>query len=52
MSPQEAQTGPAVRNDIVTMNKHLNLLADNSLIEAIYRDISKSIITFADKKEK
>ncbi len=50
--PQEAQTGPAVRNDTETMNKHLKLLEDNPLIAAIYNDISKSIITFAGKKVK
>lgn len=49
--PQDAQTGPAIRNDTVTMEKHLKLLADSPLIAAIYRDISKSIITFAREKE-
>ncbi len=49
--PHEAQTGPAIRNDTGTIKKHLKLLDDNPLIAAIYREISKSIITFADKNE-
>ncbi len=43
LSPKEAQTGPAIRNDIHTMNKHLELLADESGFEDLYKAISKSI---------
>jgi len=50
MSPLTAQTGPAVRNDKVTMEEHLKLLTDDADIAEIYRQISKSIINFAGKK--
>lgn len=30
LSPKEAQTGPAKRNDVKTIQKHLNLLADSN----------------------
>ncbi len=45
VSPAEAQTGPAARNDIGIMNKHLQLLIDNKHrdIAEIYRLLSQSI---------
>ena len=43
LSPQEAQTGPAKRNDTTTINKHLNLLSDDNQKE-IYKILTKSII--------
>lgn len=42
ISPNDAQTGPAVRNDINVMNKHLALL-DNTPEGELYRLISESI---------
>jgi len=50
LSPREAQTGPAARNDTPTMEEHLRLLAGYPDIAELYRQISKSIITFAKKK--
>ena len=47
LSPREAQTGPALRNDTRTMKEHLKMLAGDPLTAEIYRQISKSIITFA-----
>ena len=41
LSPKEAQTGPAIRNDIKTIEKHLNML--NSKQQEIYRLLTKSI---------
>lgn len=50
MSPLSAQTGPAMRNDRSTMANHLKLLSDEAEIAGLYRQISKSIITFTAKK--
>lgn len=43
MSPQEAQTGPAVRWDTNVMDQHLQLLADTPDMQKIYELMSKSI---------
>lgn len=43
MEPNEAQTGPAKRNDTSTINKHLALLTDVNQKE-IYKILTKSII--------
>lgn len=42
LSPMEAQTGPAKRNDIQTMQKHLDSL-ESSIHKKIYQVISESI---------
>lgn len=41
--PFDAQTGPARRNDMVTMATHLEMLSDEPRIKEIYRLISSSI---------
>lgn len=41
LSPIEAQTGPAVRNDKKTIKNHLDLL--NKKQQKIYKTITKSI---------
>lgn len=43
MSPQEAQTGPAVRWDENVMSKHLQLLSGKPDMQKIYELMSKSI---------
>ena len=43
LSPTEAQTGPAKRNDTSTINAHLNFLTDANYKE-IYKLLTKSII--------
>lgn len=43
LSPQEAQTGPAVRWDTNVMDKHLQLLSDTPNCQKIYKLLSKSI---------
>ncbi|TDP57591.1 Rossmann-like and DUF2520 domain-containing protein [Flavobacterium dankookense] len=43
LSPNEAQTGPAKRNDTTTINAHLNFLKDENQIN-IYKTLTKSII--------
>ena len=43
LSPREAQTGPAVRYDENTINKHLILLERNTHWHAIYLKLTKNI---------
>jgi predicted short-subunit dehydrogenase-like oxidoreductase (DUF2520 family) len=43
LSPNQAQTGPANRKDIQTINAHLNFLSDDNQKE-IYKMLTKSII--------
>jgi predicted short-subunit dehydrogenase-like oxidoreductase (DUF2520 family) len=42
-NPFEVQTGPAIRNDQSTLDKHLGLLANEPLLQKIYSNISESI---------
>lgn len=42
MPPREAQTGPAVRNDIKTIARHVNFIKDNNLKE-LYTLLTQSI---------
>ncbi len=49
MTPMEAQTGPARRGDLTTINKQINLM-DQPLYKDIYDSISKSIqATYAEE---
>jgi predicted short-subunit dehydrogenase-like oxidoreductase (DUF2520 family) len=41
--PKDVQTGPAIRNDKLTMQKHVELLKDNPELVEIYETLSKSI---------
>lgn len=43
LPPQQAQTGPAIRNDESVMEAHSQLLADRPDLQAIYRAMSDSI---------
>ncbi|MDR1974630.1 MAG: DUF2520 domain-containing protein [Bacteroidales bacterium] len=43
MSPAEAQTGPAIRNDIVTIEKHKELIKNNPQLEKLYNQITEII---------
>lgn len=44
LSPRQAQTGPAMRNDRLVMNKHLGLLKEQKELSAIYKLLSQLII--------
>lgn len=44
--PENSQTGPAMRNDINTIEKHLELLSSDPDLQNIYRDISRSIFNY------
>ena len=48
LSPKEAQTGPAKRQDTQTLNTHLQFLTDENKI-AIYKLLTKSIIDNGNK---
>lgn len=49
ISPIDGQTGPAVRNDVNVMDKHLALLGDSPEGE-MYRLISKNIMQYKPKQ--
>ncbi|MFD2587135.1 Rossmann-like and DUF2520 domain-containing protein [Croceitalea marina] len=49
LSPDKAQTGPAKRNDILTMQKHLDAL-ENPIQKKLYQLISESIKEQNEKK--
>jgi len=42
--PKEVQTGPAERNDFQTIEKHIELLAQNPALKKIYEVMTESII--------
>jgi predicted short-subunit dehydrogenase-like oxidoreductase (DUF2520 family) len=50
--PQTAQTGPAKRGDLKTINEHLNILKDHPGMKKIYTFVSESIAEsyIGDKK--
>lgn len=50
LSPLEAQTGPAKRNDEVVLKKHSRLLAKQPELKNIYKQLSKLIVQ--QQKEK
>lgn len=43
LSPYDAQTGPAARNDELTLNNHLEMLKNNPDWQELYRIISEDI---------
>ncbi|MCH9661315.1 MAG: DUF2520 domain-containing protein [Bacteroidetes bacterium] len=49
VSPTQMQTGPAVRNDEMTLQKHYDLLKD-SPYQKLYKTLTKSIIETHGKK--
>jgi len=44
LSPDKAQTGPAVRGDKVTIAKHIEMLEDNQSWQKLYQLISEEIM--------
>ncbi len=44
MGPKDSQTGPAMREDYTTIEKHLELLSEQEEYQKIYRILSQSII--------
>jgi predicted short-subunit dehydrogenase-like oxidoreductase (DUF2520 family) len=47
--PENSQTGPAVRNDQNTIEKHMELLSFSPELQKIYNDITLSIIEYYKK---
>jgi hypothetical protein len=43
-SPREVQTGPAVRKDITTLDKHLRLLAAHPKVRTLYMRMTDGIM--------
>lgn len=43
LSPSDAQTGPAKRNDIGVIHKHLKQISDSSDLSALYQTLTKMI---------
>jgi predicted short-subunit dehydrogenase-like oxidoreductase (DUF2520 family) len=48
---REMQTGPAIRNDATTIQKHLQLLSSNPQMKKIYEVMTESIRAFYELKE-
>jgi predicted short-subunit dehydrogenase-like oxidoreductase (DUF2520 family) len=49
--PENSQTGPAVRNDKNTIEKHLELLSYSPELQEIYEELTSSIIKHYKKSE-
>jgi len=51
--PGNSQTGPASRNDISTIEKHLELLSFSPELKRLYDEVTQSIISYnKDKRQK
>ncbi|MCX2679321.1 DUF2520 domain-containing protein [Galbibacter sp. EGI 63066] len=50
VNPKEAQTGPAIRNDIKTINSHLDQI-ENNAYKDIYKILTASIINTYGREE-
>ncbi|RAJ02517.1 putative short-subunit dehydrogenase-like oxidoreductase (DUF2520 family) [Chitinophaga skermanii] len=51
-SPEQVQTGPAIRNDQRTMAMHMDLLTKHPIMEIIYPVLSESIYQFQQLHKK
>jgi predicted short-subunit dehydrogenase-like oxidoreductase (DUF2520 family) len=49
-SPEEVQTGPAIREDIYTLGKHLQILSSHPDLKYLYLKLSESILKLHQKK--
>ena len=45
-SPLDVQTGPAIRNDLYTIDKHLKLLSTHPKLKYIYLKLTDSIMNW------
>ncbi len=48
--PENSQTGPAVRNDFNTIEKHLKLLSFSPELQKIYNDLTMEVINYYNNK--
>jgi predicted short-subunit dehydrogenase-like oxidoreductase (DUF2520 family) len=46
LGPENSQTGPAVRNDKNTIEKHLELLSFSPQLQSLYKEVTQSIIEY------
>lgn len=51
IGPENSQTGPAVRNDLATIRKHLEILAFAPELSKLYGFISDSIINYYSRRQ-
>jgi predicted short-subunit dehydrogenase-like oxidoreductase (DUF2520 family) len=51
LPPRELMTGPAIRNDMVTVDRHLELLSRHPLFQKLYGEMTDSIIEFNRTEE-
>lgn len=51
LSPSEAQTGPAVRNDFKVINAHLEMLDSKPRLRTLYQELTSQIIEIASHKD-
>ena len=49
-TPQSVQTGPAIREDIYTLGKHLQILSSHPDLKYLYLKLSESILKLHQKK--
>ena len=49
--PENSQTGPAVRHDKNTIEKHLDLLNFSADLQRIYNELTLSIIKYYNKSD-
>ena len=49
IGPERSQTGPAVRNDQNTIERHMDLLSFSPELKKIYSEITMSIINYHNK---
>jgi predicted short-subunit dehydrogenase-like oxidoreductase (DUF2520 family) len=50
VGPDNSQTGPAIRNDRITIEKHLDLLSFSPELQEIYNVMTESIIKYYKKQ--
>ena len=48
---EDALSGPVARGDIVTVNEHLKLLDNNPQLSMIYRQLGKTAVALAERKQ-
>lgn len=51
VGPKNSQTGPASRNDINTIEKHLDLLSFSPELKKLYNEVTNSIISYYKNKK-
>lgn len=51
-SPNDIQTGPAARNDMQVIDKHIQLLSDDERLKKVYEILTQSIIASQSDKVK